>query len=108
MVAEHMADATRLDLSALNPIAPGLPGYLMDVLTETQKWLLSGRQRVDSLQDVYRTAEVRRKGLRARLANNLGGQSRRAEWSAEDHPLAEPLHFRWGNVRRLLNDLEAP
>lgn len=108
MVAELGADAIKLDLSALNAMAPGLPAYLLDVLAETQKWLVSGRQQLESLQDVYRTAEVRRKGARARLANNLGGQSRRAEWSAEEHPLAEPLHFRWGNVRRLLNDLEAP
>jgi hypothetical protein len=107
MVAEHATDAMKLDLSALSAMAPGLPGYLSEVLAETQKWL-SGRQRVDSLQEVYCIAEVRRKGARARLANNLGGQNRRAEWSAEEHPLAEPLHFRWGNVRRLLNDLEAP
>jgi Family of unknown function (DUF6361) len=108
LVSQMGADAIKLDLSALNGMAPGLPAYLLDVLTETQKWLVSGRQRVDSLQDVYRTAEVRRKGARARLADNLGGQNRRAEWSADDHPLAEPLYFRWGNVRRLLNDLEAP
>jgi hypothetical protein len=108
LVSQMGEDSIKLDLSALNGMTPGLPAYLLDVLTETQKWLVSGRQRVDSLQDVYRTAEVRRKGARARLADNLGGQNRRAEWSADDHPLAEPLHFRWGNVRRLLNDLEAP
>lgn len=108
MVSEQGADAMKLELSALNVTAPGLPGYLIDVLAETQKWLLSGRQRVDGLQDVYRTAEIRRKGARARLANNLGGQNRRAEWDPLKHPLAEPLHFRWGNVCRLLNDLEAP
>lgn len=108
MVSDQGSDAIKLDLSILNAMTPDLPGYLLDVLTETQKWLISGRQRVESLQDVYRTAEVRRKGARARLANNLGGQNRRAEWEALKHPLAEPLHFRWGNVRRLLNDLEAP
>jgi hypothetical protein len=108
MVSDQGTDAIKLDLSVLNAMTPNLPGYLLDVLTETQKWLISDRQRVDSLQDVYRTAEVRRKGARARLANNLGGQNRRAEWEALKHPLAEPLHFRWGNVRRLLIDLEAP
>jgi len=108
MISDQGTEAIKLDLPALNVMTPGLPGYLLDVLTETQKWLASGPQRVDSLQDVYRTAEVRRKGARARLANNLGGQNRRAEWSADEHPLAEPLHFRWGNVRRLLNDLETP
>jgi len=108
MVSDQGIDAIKLDLSALNAITPELPGYLLDVLTETQKWLVSDRQRVDSLQDVYRTAEVRRKGARARLANNLGGQNRRAEWEAKKHPLAEPLHFRWKNVCGLLNDLETP
>ena len=108
MASDQGTDAIKLDLSALNAMTPDLPGYLLDVLTETQKWLVFDRKRVDSLQDVYRIAEVRRKGARARLANNLGGQNRRAEWEALKHPLAEPLHFRWGNVRRLLNDLEAP
>jgi hypothetical protein len=106
LVSQQRADAIKLDLSALNDIAPGLPACLLDVLEETQKWLAVGRQRVDGLQDVYRAAEVSRKGDRARLADNLGGQNRRAEWSADEHPLAEPLHFRWGNVRRLLSDLE--
>jgi len=106
MVATHGEAAKALDISALNAMVPGLPSYLIDVLNATQKWLQSGRQKVDGLRDVYQRAEVQRKGARARLASNLGGQGRRAEWSAEQHPLAEPLHFRWGNVRRLLNDLE--
>lgn len=106
MVLKNGAAAKSLDISALNAMVPGLPGYLTDVLSETQKWLQSGHQKVDSLRDVYQIAEVHRKGARARLARNLGGQDRRAQWNAEKHPLAEPLHFRWGNVRRLLNDLE--
>jgi hypothetical protein len=105
LVAEYGKDAQALDISVLNTLVPGLPEYLVDVLRETQKWLLSGRQRVVGLRDVYQLAEVQRKGSRARLASNLGGQRRRAEWNAEDHPFAEPLHFRWGNVRRLLSDL---
>lgn len=108
MVLKLGADAKPLDLSALTDMAPGLPDYLMAVLTATKEWLELDGQQVDSLQDVYRTAEVRRKGARARLANNLGGKNRRAEWDALKHPLAEPLHFRWGNVCRLLNDLETP
>jgi hypothetical protein len=105
MVATHGEAAKALDISALNALVPGLPSYLIDVLNATQKWLQSSLQKVDGLRDVYQRAE-QRKGARARLASNLGGQGRRAEWSAEQHPLAEPLHFRWGNVRRLLNDLE--
>ena len=33
-------------------------------------------------------------------------RQRRAEWDNEKHPLAEPLHYRWGNVKRMLMDLE--
>ena len=106
LVAEHSEDALALDLSVLSVLVPTLPGSLKDVLSETQKWLVSNRQRVSSLRDVYQKAEVQRKGARARLASNMGGVRRRAEWNAEQHPLAEPLHFRWGNVCRLLNDLE--
>ena len=105
-VAVHGVAAKALDISALKTLVPGLPSYVTEVLSETQKWLQSGQQKVDGLRDVYQRAEVQRKGVRARLASNLGGQGRRADWSAEKHPLAEPLHFRWGNVRRLLNDLE--
>jgi len=105
LVAEQGVDASELDLSALNALVPDLPSYLRDVLAETQKWVVSGRQRVDNLRDVYQKAEDNRKGSRARLADNMGGRGRRAVWSAQDHSLAEPLHFRWGNVRRLLNDI---
>jgi hypothetical protein len=105
-VAAHGVAAKALDISALKTLVPGLPSYLIDVLSETQKWLQSSQQKVDGLRDVYQRAEVQRKGVRARLASNLGGQGRRADWSAEKHPLAEPLHFRWDNVRRLLSDLE--
>jgi hypothetical protein len=108
LVAEHADDAKVLDLSELHAFVPGLPDYLANVLSQTQKWLLSGTQNVLLLRAVYQEAEVQRKGSRARLANTLGGQRRRAEWSADAHPLAEPLHFRWGNVRRLLIDLKAP
>lgn len=108
LIAEHADDAKALDLSELRAFIPGLPDYLANVLSQTQKWLLSGTQNVSPLRDVYQEAEIRRKGARARLANTLGGQRRRAEWIADEHPLAEPLHFRWGNVRRLLIDLKAP
>ena len=86
---------------------PALPDYLEAVLYATQKWLLSGGVRVAGLRDPYFRAEERRKGSRARLANSLNGKYRRAEWRAEEHPLAEPLHFRWGNVCRLLADLRS-
>ena len=58
------------------------------------------------LLDVYARAEISRKNDRARLASTQFGVDRRMEWQAERHGLAEPLHYRWGNVKRLLRDLE--
>ena len=106
LVAEHKSNALALDLSELNQLIPGLPGHLLDVLRETQAWLHSGGSRFSQLRSVYEAAEQSRKGDRARLNSRFGGQQRRADWSAQQHPLAEPLHFRWRNVCRLLNDLE--
>lgn len=105
MLAEQGKEASKLDLFALDDLVPDMSSYLRNVLSETQKWVISGQQRVEDLRDVYSAAEFDRKKQRSRLANNLGGRSRRAEWSAEDQTLAQPLHFRWGNVRRLLIDL---
>jgi len=108
MVAEFGNDAMALDMAELRSLVPGLSGYLADVLVQTHKWLHAGKDAVAPLRDIYQLAEVERKGSRARLAANLGGRRRRAEWSAADHPLAAPLHFRWQNVCRLLIDLRAP
>lgn len=108
LVGEHGDDAKELDIAAMNSLVPSLPGYLTDVLVETQSWLRSGRQQVAGLRSVYQRAEERRKGGRARLANTVAGRRRRADWSAREHPVAEPLHFRWRNVRRLLTDLKKP
>ena len=58
------------------------------------------------LEPAYRRAEEARKGRRARLSRTLDGRDRRAEWDNEEHGAAEPLHYRWGNVKRLLRDLE--
>ncbi len=108
LVATYGEDAKALDMAALKLLVPGLPDYLDTVLHETQIWLQSGRVQIAGLREAYFRAEFKRKGLRARLANSLAGKHRRAEWSVEEHPLAEPLHFRWNNVRRLLTDLRAP
>jgi hypothetical protein len=108
MVGQHRELAQELDIPELNAQFTGLPVYLSDVLTQTQHWLRSGRQQVASLRDVYQLAEIKRKGTRARLAATVAGRRRRAEWDADEHPLAEPLHFRWPNVRRLMTDLRKP
>ena len=108
LVGKFGDDARALDMAALKVLVPGLPDYLDGVLQDTQRWLRSARVQISGLRDTYFRAEDKRKGPRARLANTHGGKNRRAEWSAGEHPLAEPLHFRWGNVCRLLTDLRAP
>jgi hypothetical protein len=104
------AIAQSLDLVTLQTFFPGQPDVLVQVLGATQDWLRSGRSDCACLNDVYRSAELDRKRDRARLGATLGARKRRAEWNSMQmpHPLAEPLHYRWGNVRRLLNDLNEP
>ncbi len=59
-----------------------------------------------NLRDVYANAEHNRKGRRARLVPTLYGREKRREWEPSDKPKADPLHYRWGNVTRLLLDLQ--
>lgn len=115
-IKEHGDNAAKLELDALckdidaSPVSP-----LMRLLVETQEWLegvLSGDTGVDDWQPLlkrYKEQEVRRKGLRARLALNAKG--RRREWWVEvNHNTGgealRPLHYRWHIARNLLRDLE--
>lgn len=83
-----------------------LPAPVETVLRETLAWVCSGKKDPLPLLAIYERAEHSRKGDRARLANNQFGVDRRMEWQGEKHGHAEPLHYRWGNVKRLLRDLE--
>ncbi len=105
MVTVHGKAALGLDIDQLKTLIPGLSTELLDVLIATQQWLNSKTSAFTVLQHVYANAESRRKGPRARLAGSLAGQKRRTEWESDEHPLAEPLHYRWRNVRTLLTDL---
>lgn len=107
MVALYGKEARALDTEQLKALFPGLSTHLRAVLSATQQWLNSKTSALIELQPVYATAELQRKGTRARLASSLAGQKRRAEWESDEHPLAEPLHYRWRNVRTLLTDLSA-
>jgi len=98
-------DACALNLNTLNDLIPGLTAPLRGVLVNTQAWLASGRRDPDPLYEEYGAAEWDRKRDRARLPRTVGGQKRRAEWDPEEHPVAERLHYRWQNVRQLLEDL---
>jgi hypothetical protein len=102
---EHRQDAMDLEIRYVREDAPGLPGLFVQVLEQTQQWLSrSGGPK--SLLTLYASMEQKRKGNRARLASTPIGKQRRAEWDNEKHPLGEPLHYRWSNVRRMLLDLE--
>lgn len=83
-----------------------MPTGILEILRETQRWLRNDRDFIE-LRPLYEQAEISRKGRRARLAQRLTGRERRAEWNPEEHPLAGPLHYRWGNVRQLLSDLRS-
>jgi hypothetical protein len=98
--------AARLDLNLffaeIGHLSPAVEG----VLKETSAWVQASGKDPMQLLDVYARAEVSRKDDRARLASNQFGVDRRMEWQGERHGRAEPLHYRWGNVKRLLRDLE--
>ena len=81
-----------------------LPGQVETMLNETWTWVRRGETDPMLLLEHYARAERSRKNERARLSDNQFGVDRRLEWRAEDHGRAEPLHFRWGNVKRLLRD----
>ena len=103
-VEEHGALATKLDLDALEESLGAVPTRLRAVLTATKDWIASKSRDPSPLFDTYMAAEAR-KGIRARLAPTPNGRARRLEWSRDEHVLAGPLHYRWGQVSTLLNDL---
>lgn len=99
--------AARLDMDLFLAEIGHLPPAVEGVLQETSAWVRANSKDPMPLLDVYAQAEVSRKDDRARLASNQFGVDRRMEWQGERHGRAEPLHYRWGNVKRLLRDLEA-
>ena len=97
--------ARKLELDALHADIQGLPRHLHDVLDATLNWLKKPKNPL-ALRDVYGEAEKLRKGGRARLPGSLSAKERRAEWRPEEQTLAEPIHYRWPNIIRLLKDLK--
>lgn len=104
VVEEHGTVAVELNIDALEADIGALPPKLRAVLTATKDWIASKSTDPVSLLDVYTAAEAR-KGPRARLHLTPNGRTRRLEWSSDEHSLAGPLHYRWGQVSMLLNDL---
>ena len=99
--------AAALDFALFLDDVGHLPAAVEAVLRDTLAWIISKSKNPASLLDVYRQAEYSRKHDRARLANNQFGVDRRLEWQGEKHGFAEPLHYRWSNIKRLLRDLES-
>ncbi|WP_458733151.1 DUF6361 family protein [Sphingobium xenophagum] len=106
IIAEWGAPAAALDFAQFLDDVGHLPAPVEAALRETHAWVRSKAKDPLPLLGVYEKAEYSRKGDRARLANNQFGVDRRMEWQADKHGYAEPLHYRWGNVKRLLRDLE--
>ena len=102
----HSSDGLALQIDDIMIDAPGMPSGILEVLRATQDWLDGNRQDVMLLHDVYQRAESRRKGRRARLTKSVAGREKRAEWTPKDSATAEPLHYRWRQVRQLLMDLQ--
>lgn len=111
VVEAHKNKALAVDLKMLGTSVPNLHlnKELMTVLAKTQEWLTPGYELHlnASLEDAYRQAEVRRKGGLARLATSQAGAARRREWNPQHQALAQPLHYRWRNVKLMLRDLRA-
>lgn len=104
-IEDYGPEAIKLDIAAMEQDAPSpLPPDILEVMHETQSWLGRDRSYLD-LRLLYERAEMRRKGRRARLAQTLAGRERRQEWDHNEPLPGGPLHYRWGNVRRLLGDL---
>jgi hypothetical protein len=101
---QYSAEARACNVDAVDEENKGLPLMILEVLRETQRWLV-GRNNPLDLLELYRQAERQRKGRRARLMDTYAGRERRREWKPEEYPLATPLHYRWDNVKRLVADL---
>ncbi|ABB33275.1 hypothetical protein GeomeDRAFT_2240 [Geobacter metallireducens RCH3] len=106
-IPQYITPAKNLDISSVEQDIPGIPPQFTTLLRETQLWLNKGGHNYLDLLEVYQKAEIRRKGTRSRLPSTPAAKKRRAEWGIEDNTLAEPLSYRWYNVRRILSDLRS-
>lgn len=107
LVDEFGTEALKLDIPGIIRDCPELEEKkIRDILENTKKWLSDGGRQPDLLRATYEAAELARKGsVRSKLLNTPHARERRREWSLNKGLKAAPLHYRWGNVRRLLMDL---
>ncbi|MGY4348926.1 hypothetical protein ACVWXM_005393 [Bradyrhizobium sp. GM7.3] len=107
-IASWGKKAAALNLDAFYKEVGDLTGAVNKVISETHEWVRKGGHDPMQLLETYSRAERFRKQDRTRLSDNQFGIDRRLEWQAEKHGIAEPLHYRWSNIKRLLGDLTAP
>jgi hypothetical protein len=107
LIDEYGSDALKLNVEDVRLDAGNIGSQIMDVLYQTQSWLRSSGRELTDLFDVFCKAESKRKGPRARLPKTMLAREKRSEWSAEEHPEAQPLHYRWSTARGFLRDLFA-
>ncbi len=109
LLEEHLVDfgaeAGRCDIVELQAFMPTMPKYVREVLQQTKDFArLGDPSQFAGLLTCYRESECRRKGQRARLANTHRAALRRRDWDPLQHN-TERLHYRWGVVYDMLNDL---
>ncbi|WP_175916073.1 DUF6361 family protein [Burkholderia sp. BCC1638] len=110
MLDGHADTALKLDLAEFSTrkVSFALDDPLPQLFDDTQKWLRGNRRSIDGLLSIYARTEWYRKGARSRLAGTDIARARLGLWAEKEAGAeAEPLHFRWKNVRQLLTDLHA-
>lgn len=106
--ATHGLAAKRCNLIAIERFIPKIPSAVRKVLRQTQEFIEAGDPTgIHALRTCYRDAEVDRKtSRRARLGESAHAKDRRHEWEPDRHK-TPPLHYRWGIVHDMLEDLRA-
>lgn len=104
--AAHGRAAKRCDLAVVERFVPKMSAAVRKVLRQTQEFVKAGVPAdFQTLRSCYRDAEVDRKTIRrARLSESAHAKDRRHDWEPDRHK-TPPLHYRWGIVHDVLEDL---
>ena len=105
LIDEYGQNALKLNIADVPNDAVKIDDTILQVLNQTQAWLRDGKRDLSQLYEIYCKAESKRKGNRARLPKNLSARTKRLEWLPEEHPQAQPLHYRWAVARGFVTDL---
>jgi len=107
LIEQYGHEALKLKVDDVRQDAGKIDSKILEVLQRTQDWLRRGDRDLSDLFQVYCDAEAKRKDKRARLPKTPIAREKRLEWSPEEHPNAQPLHYRWSVARGFLMDLQA-